>query len=371
MSLKIFHTSDIHLGMKFAGYPEVQSQLSEARYETLGRLVETANKEQCDIFAIAGDLFDRTSVAKKEILKAAQILKEFRGKLTVVLPGNHDFISGDKTDIWGYFKQNTGDNLLLLDRKEVYPLKHYEVDVNIYPAPCDSKHSSVNYIGWIKDVEKDRTVKYHIGIAHGSLEGFSHDFDKRYYPMSVSELLECGLDIWLMGHTHIHYPDKPDHRDNIYFSSTPEPDGFDCTHEGRAWILEIDEDKKIKSRLLTTGKYRFLCDDVTVNETSNIERIKTKYSSNDYSGTLLRLKLRGRLSKDGYNDLVNLRDFIEKKLLYLQFDSSEVAEKITPDDINRTFTEGSFPYKLLTQLAEENDFEALQIAYDLMLEQKQ
>ena len=28
MPLKIFLTSDVHIGMKFAGYPEVQSELS-------------------------------------------------------------------------------------------------------------------------------------------------------------------------------------------------------------------------------------------------------------------------------------------------------------------------------------------------------
>ena len=35
MSFKIFHTSDIHLGMKFAGYPEVQAELIDARFETM------------------------------------------------------------------------------------------------------------------------------------------------------------------------------------------------------------------------------------------------------------------------------------------------------------------------------------------------
>ena len=41
---KIFHTSDIHLGMKFASYEgEVQEKLVEARFECLSRLVSAAN----------------------------------------------------------------------------------------------------------------------------------------------------------------------------------------------------------------------------------------------------------------------------------------------------------------------------------------
>ena len=68
MALKIFLTADIHLGMKFASYPEVQSVLSEARFTTLAHCVSIANKEECDLFIVAGDLFDRVSVSDREPL---------------------------------------------------------------------------------------------------------------------------------------------------------------------------------------------------------------------------------------------------------------------------------------------------------------
>ena len=93
MSLKIFCTSDLHLGMKFANYPDnIRESLVEARFKTLENLVEKANSEKCDLFAVAGDLFDRISVAKGDIARAAQTLGEFQGQLVTVLPGNHDYI---------------------------------------------------------------------------------------------------------------------------------------------------------------------------------------------------------------------------------------------------------------------------------------
>lgn len=55
MVLKIFHTAGLHLGMRFAGYPEVQDKIINARYETLESMVEVANKEKCDFFIIFGD----------------------------------------------------------------------------------------------------------------------------------------------------------------------------------------------------------------------------------------------------------------------------------------------------------------------------
>jgi len=43
MELKIFHTADIHLGMKFANYP---SELIQARFDTLSRCIEIANNKK-------------------------------------------------------------------------------------------------------------------------------------------------------------------------------------------------------------------------------------------------------------------------------------------------------------------------------------
>src|SRR5665811_95514 len=119
MPLKICVTSDLHLGMKFAGYPEVQSKLTEARFASLEHLVQLANAEKCNLFVIAGDLFERISVSKKDVIRAAQILNEFQGNLVTVLPGNHDYITGDTDDIWAKFKESSGDNVKILKTKQI------------------------------------------------------------------------------------------------------------------------------------------------------------------------------------------------------------------------------------------------------------
>lgn len=366
MSLRIFHTSDLHLGMKFAGYPEVQVDLSEARFKTLEKLVALANKEECDLFIISGDLFDRVSIAKRDILRASQILQDFQGRLVVVLPGNHDFISGDKTDLWLHFRDNAPANVLILNEERIYPLQHYDLDVYIYAAPCNAKHSGENAVTWIKESSKDSNVLYHIGIAHGSLEGFSPDFDQRYFPMTLQELQKCGLDLWLMGHTHSHYPVKPGDLDMIFYPGTPEPDGFDCQHEGTAWIIEIDEKRKIHATLISTGTHRFLHEEAEVSSSKDLEALKEKYTAQNYKQTLLKLKIKGRLPQNEYTKLPEIKRILQERLFYLLIDDDGVTEQITLERINQEFTEGSFPYKLLAALA--CDSESLQIAYDLIRE---
>ncbi|MDO8724603.1 MAG: DNA repair exonuclease [Candidatus Methanoperedens sp.] len=372
MSLKIFLTSDLHLGMKFAGYPKVQSELTEARFATLENLVQRANHENCNLFVVAGDLFDRVSIAKSNIIRAAQILSEFQGNLVTVLPGNHDFIIRGQNDLWAIFKESSGDNVKILGDRQIEPLHHYDLDVHLYPAPCEAKHSDENHINWIKELPKNEDVTFHIGVAHGSLEGFSPDFDKEYYPMTVSELNDCKLDIWLIGHTHSQYPVRPSSQDRIFYPATPEPDGFDCMHDGKAWIIEMDETKRINPSSLTTGTYRFQHGEAELNRSSDVETLLKKYSSNDYKRTLLKLKLKGRLPTEEYKRLPCLKENIEEQLFYIHWDDADIFEKITQDIIDKEFTEGSFPHKLLSSLADDiEDVEALQIAYDLINEVKQ
>lgn len=372
MTLKIFHTSDVHLGIKFEGYPdEIQEKLIETRFDTLKNIVDLAGEQGCDLLVVAGDLFHKVGVANRIIVRAAQILKEFSGKAVVVLPGNHDFLSQGKADLWTQFKASAGDHVVLLEKQSIRSLAALDLDVNLYPAPCDAKHSETNYIGWVKDTVKDPAVAYHIGIAHGSLEGFSPDPDGKYYPMTVSELAGAGVDIWLLGHTHLSYPTTVNTKDRIFYPSTPEPDGFGCDHEGMAWIIEIDEEKRVKAERVRTGTYRFVHDEAEVTCVDDVEALRVRYDAGDLGKTLLKLKLSGHLSSEDRNKVAELGKFLEERLLYVQIDDAEVMELITAEKINQSYAEDSFPHALLHKLLADQDQDALQLAHQLLLEERQ
>ena len=67
MALRLFLTSDLHLGMKFAGYPDAaRAALVEARFTCLDRIVGAANEARADLLVIAGDLFETVNVARRE-----------------------------------------------------------------------------------------------------------------------------------------------------------------------------------------------------------------------------------------------------------------------------------------------------------------
>jgi len=370
MEIKIFHTADLHLGMRFAGYPDVQDELINARYETLENMVEVANQESCTLFVMAGDLFDRTTLNVKDISMAARALNEFEGELVIVLPGNHDYYTHD-SKLWNEFSKHAGDRILILKNPDIYDLNKYHLKIKIYAAPCSAKHSNENMIKWVNSRESTENDSIKIGLAHGSLEGVSPDFNKTYYPMTWKELESSGLDLWLLGHTHLPWPENPDKNSRILIPGTPEPDGFDCKHEGSAFIIDMESSSNMKVQKLSTGKYRFFIDQVMLNDDKAITSMKQKYTGDEYSNMVLRLILKGRLRKEELESVEECIELINNGVLLLQIFKDELHESITPELINSEFTENSFPHQLLLSLLKEKkeiSFKSLQKAYDIIRE---
>ena len=370
MGIKIFHTADLHLGMRFAGYPDVQDELINARHETLENMVEVANQESCTLFVMAGDLFDRTTLNVKDISMAARALNEFEGELVIVLPGNHDYYTHD-SKLWNEFSKHAGDRILILKNPDIYDLNKYHLKIKIYAAPCSAKHSNENMIKWDSSRESTENDSIKIGLAHGSLEGVSPDFNKTYYPMTRKELESSGLDLWLLGHTHLPWPENPDKNSRILIPGTPEPDGFDCKHEGSAFIIDMESSSNMKVQKVSTGKYRFFIDQVVLNDDKAIASMKQKYTGDEYSNMVLRLILKGRLRKEELESVEESIELINNGVLLLQIVKDELHESITPELINSEFTENSFPHQLLLSLLEEKkeiSFKSLQKAYDIIRE---
>ena len=370
MGIKIFHTADLHLGMRFAGYPDVQDELINARHETLENMVEVANQESCTLFVMAGDLFDRTTLNVKDISMAARTLNEFDGELVIILPGNHDYYTHD-SKLWNEFSKHAGDRILILKNPDIYDLNKYHLKIKIYAAPCSAKHSSENMIKWVNSQKSSEDDSIKIGLAHGSLEGVSPDFNKTYYPMTRKELESSGLDLWLLGHTHLPWPENPDKNSRILIPGTPEPDGFDCKHEGSAFIIDMESSSNMKVQKVSTGKYRFFIEQVMLNDEKAINSMKKKYTGDEYSNMVLRLILKGRLRKEELESVEESIELINNGVLLLQIVKDELHESITPELINSEFTENSFPHQLLLSLLEEKEeisFKSLQKAYDIIRE---
>lgn len=365
MRIKIFHTGDIHLGMKFSSYPDsVKNLLSEARYLTLERMINKANETECNLFVIAGDLFNTTQITKKDIDRTVNILDKFLGNCVLVMPGNHDYDNG-MVDLWKHFNSHHRENILYLGDMTAVNLEDYGLDAMVYPAPCHAKHSAENNLKWIKDEDICDMEKYHIGIAHGALEGISPDLEGRYFYMGKEELEDIPVDLWLLGHTHISYPTSDLVLDcKIFNAGTPEPDGLNYKYAGSAWIIDLDSEKKIKGERIETGYYRFFDSNFNINDDDELEKIRDWALEGKPAKKIIRITLNGRVTNNTYKNLKLFYQDLEKELAYLIVDDSKLRVRINSETINREFTHGSFPYEFLNRLIEDD--ELLQIGYDLI-----
>ncbi len=258
-NLKIFHTADIHIGLKFENYPpDIAEKLAEARFKVLERLINTACVEDCNIFAVCGDLFESTDINEKDLFKVINILNGFSGGVVLLLPGNHDYYNST-ISLWEKIKENTADNILVLNEYKPYELNEFGLKVTVFPAYCDSEEDKNNRLGWINSNEKEDGNLWHIGLAHGSLQDKFPDMKYNYYMMSEEELKNIAMDIWLIGHTHDPYPEPGIISNNkIFNAGTPEIDSEKRMYDGNAWLININRKKQITALGLKTGKYRHL-----------------------------------------------------------------------------------------------------------------
>lgn len=372
--IRIVHTADNHLGLQYTSRrytDDLRKRLINERFEALERVVATATARRAHLLVVAGDLFDSVGVAKRDIDRAAAILRGFGGIHLIILPGNHDFYEPGEAKLWGKFRQAIGDRGILLDRPEPVRLSVEDRDLVLYPGPCTSKTSTENAIGWVTAVAKDPGA-VHIGIAHGCVRGISPEGDDAYYTMGEDELRNAGVDFWLLGHTHLRYPREEKGAVALFlFPSTHTPDGFDCDHEGYVWSLEIGEDKRVTRESIRTGQYRFTTWSRTLTDATELERILQECAGLQGARTLLKLSLTGRLSEEELHAIEPFRVRLSEMLAYLELNVDDVAVKIDKEYIEKHYSAGSLPSRLLLALADADDDDlALHLAHGLIQEAK-
>lgn len=372
MDVRIVHTADNHLGKKFKGRykAETQERLVNERFEALHRVVLAANQRQAHFLIIAGDLFDSINISLKDIKQTVSILKDFEGEDVLVLPGNHDFYENSSNALWKKFSDLASDDITVLTQCK--PAEYFinEQKIIFYPAPCTSKHSAVNAIGWINSEKIDKNA-LNIGIAHGNVEGKGLDSADKYFNMTPAELKTAGMDCWLLGHIHAPYPEKALLTNpGFLFPATHTPDGFDNKREGYCWYLQFNDNKNLRMEQIITGKLKFFEWSREINATDDLEKIGREIEVMNHQNSLLKLKLTGRISENDFKKVNEVITQFQKMLLHLEIENNLMLQ-IDKDFINANYTDNSLPHKLLTELAQsDNDNLALQLAQQIIEEAK-
>lgn len=378
--LKIFMTGDNHFGKRYDRYPEIRKRLVDSRFECLDDMVKRAEEEQCELFVVTGDLFDHTNtVSVADVKRAVKSLSEFP-RTVLVLPGNHDYYTGEEK-VWKHFEKELSsveNNIVLLNEFKVYPYEFHEEKVCIYPAFCQSKHAKENNLGWIRDLDRPEENAIHIGIAHGALKGVTPDLNQEYFLMTEKELLDIPMDLWLIGHTHIPYPaDIPTEESEItgcriFNAGTHEQLDLHNRTEGNGFILTVEKQgakTQVSAKRFVSGKIRFFDKNLHVrptSETALADTLKGEFKDIAKANAIVRVCLTGSVRQEEYEKRGEIYREIFSDCLSFEVKDGELSEEITLEKFYSEYAQTSFAAKFMERLT-GNPAE-MQMAYELLKE---
>ncbi|MDE5591240.1 MAG: metallophosphoesterase [Acetatifactor sp.] len=373
--LKIFVTGDNHIGKKYDRYPDVKEQLIQSRFDSMRDMVRQAEREGCGLFAVTGDLFDNISTVRAgDVKQAAEILAEFSGTV-LVLPGNHDYYTGDE-QVWKNFEkalQNQAHNIVLLNEFREYSFDIGDEQAVIYPAFCHSKHSKENNLAWIKETEIPKDSAYRVGIAHGAIAGITPDMKEEYFLMTEKELLGIPVDVWLLGHTHIPYPDLKENGDTagykIFNAGTHEQTDLHNNTEGCCFVITLEKsDKKtsVSAHKYVSGRVRYFDLELNVkaDEGNPLEERLEEITSGLGQNSVVRVKISGTVKQDEYEERAKIYRTVLNRFLTYETEDSGLSPEITIEKIRSEFSELSFAARFMEHFL-DNPAE-LQMAYELV-----
>ncbi len=377
--LRVLVSGDQHIGIGYSGYRNA-GKLAKARLDGLHNVVEYGNSQQCDLLVLTGDLFDRRKVPAAMVKETVRILADFEGTVAV-LPGNHDFYdSSISGGCWEQFENAAQGrhNILLLKEDRPYELTAGEEQVVLYPAICHTRQSHENCLGWLREEEMPSDGTFRIGLAHGAVEGETIDTEGKYFPMSREELAAVPADVWLLGHTHVPFPDNlpldiPETTTERIFNPGTHAQADVANHtEGCVFLLDLEKKDgrtEVKAGRHITGIHRFFKVDVEIGPAETLKDALDRELSQFSDKSVVDLAVSGSVPPEEYTERGKIIEAALSRFADWKYRDSELTERLTRELIGKEFPDTSLAYSLLAELLEGPDPVKAQMMYNLLKQQ--
>lgn len=295
-SIKIMHMSDSHLGLDF---PFLGSLSAVRRMEILdafGRLCDMCNQLDIDIFLIAGDFLESSSIDGPYLEEVKRHLARLEAEV-VLVAGNHDYLSLDSYYLDDDFPENV--KVFKTNSLEKYSIERLKT--NIYGASFTSYYQREGFLSkGVVDLDPDYI---NICLVHGDLG----KNDSLYNPISMKDFEEKGFDYLALGHIHKTSPIGQIKTGNYAYPGSFQALSFGDQGKNSVIVCSLSKGKKEFGYLEVKGPRLVNLDfDVSGYETNYQlaedlrKRLKEDFNSQEYSylDNYYRVKLVGRANRD-------------------------------------------------------------------------
>ncbi len=197
MSIRLLHTSDVHLGATFKGLGERGREQHRQVRETFGRVVALAVEERVDAVLIAGDLFDSLAAARAQLPFAAEQIGRLgeAGIPVCVIAGNHDPLGEGAAALWGELGARCPSLAVFGPRLETRVLPERDLTVAgrsvARGAPPESP---------LLGLPVARRTRYLVAVAHGTVR--RPDLPAHAGQIAPEEIAQSGVDYLALGDWH-------------------------------------------------------------------------------------------------------------------------------------------------------------------------
>jgi exonuclease SbcD len=198
-TLRILHTSDVHLGAPFLFLGMKGSEQRLALREAFAGIARVARDEKYDVLLVAGDLFDSTfGASEADVSHVIGCLRDAAASCRVViLPGGHDCYSpGSVYEREMKRFESNGNVRVLTPGNAVIDIP--ELSLAVHGRALSSNVPSESVFAGLAPVAGRR---WNVCVAHCSVEGFSAGLDAKEAPSRLDDLA-AGFDYVALGHWH-------------------------------------------------------------------------------------------------------------------------------------------------------------------------
>lgn len=241
---RFIHSSDLHLGRPFGGYPEgIRNRLREARHGVIGRIAAAARGGGATVVLLAGDTFDAETPAPDTLRQALRAMADAADLTWVLLPGNHDSLAA--TELWQRIAAARPANLRVITDDTAFQIApgHW-----ILPAPCTQRRPGRDVTEAMSAPTPDGA--WRIGLGHGAITDFSGE-EGTAGIIPPDRASRSGLDYLALGDWH----GQLQVGSATWYSGTPEPDGFKHDAPATALLVTLDEGAVVTP--VPTGQFRW------------------------------------------------------------------------------------------------------------------
>ena len=232
MTFRFIHTSDLHLGTKFANIPEppdgnIRGRLREARHGAIARIAAAARAHGAVDILVAGDTFDTPTPSLPVVRQAIAAMAEDPGLRWWLLPGNHDNLR-EAEPLWDLIVREAQANVRCLTAADSVSLAP---EATLLPCPVEWRSSGADATEALVTMPSDEGT-LRIGLAHGGVTDFTDDGAN----VPPDRDRSARLDYLALGDWHGRVQISP----RVQYSGSPEQDRFRHGRRGVCLAVSID-----------------------------------------------------------------------------------------------------------------------------------